>query len=479
MRTNFTLILLGVVTSLALAQAPPKDVSQPYLSAGLRNADGSDRPTPAPNKTTGRTLDVTRFGADIADSEKDDQPAIEAALEEAKSGDEVYFPNGTYNLNAYASRHPGAHIFLKSGVNLRGESEGGVFIKSSYDGGVSMKNFATVRGVDVHDVVVSHLTLTSTWNRTLPTNPRTMNPDRGGPLYGIAIDSDVATNERLRFEHITVERFARMGIRLGKGTFDSAIGHCTARNATDIGGGGSGYGFSLQGSTHHDADVNPFLGTNGDNAYNVVEHSHVIGPYMRHGILIQFWAHNNVVRFNRLENTVYDAIDLHGEDEYLNEVHHNVIEDVSAGAGIGIGNSGATHDKTGPWNWVHHNTVKHSKVGLSAEFGTLANVIEDNLFDTMERLDGSVGLHIGYVQDFIIRRNRIIDHNSARFTGIRLSRNLAMGTQPSGVATSSLFEDNTVSGTTGMGARAVRIGQEGPGNQWRGNQFPTDPPFAN
>lgn len=75
----------------------------------------------------------------------------------------------------------------------------------------------------------------------------------------------------------------------------------------------------------------------------MVEDSTFEGPYLRHGALIQFVAHNNVLRGNTFNGTKLDAIDLHGELEYLNEISGNVITDVLTGAGIGLGNTGVQH----------------------------------------------------------------------------------------------------------------------------------------
>jgi hypothetical protein len=465
-----SLILALLVTACSLsAQQAPKGVAEPHLAAGLRNLDGTAHAMPAPHKTTGRTLDVTQFGADPADNEKDDQPALNAAMNEAKPGDEIYFPNGTYNLRTSSDRHPDAHILLKPRVNVRGQSEAGVKLISSFDAGSSSRGYSVIKGVDISDVHVSHLTISSTWNRNFSSNPRVSNPDRGGPLYGVAIDGALSRNERLTFEHLTIERFARMAIRIAKGSSYVVIRNCTAQLATDVAAGGSGYGFVIQGPGNATASDNPFLGKVTDTFFNVIENSRAIGPYIRHGALIQYWAHQNAIRHNTFIDNVYDAIDLHGEDEYLNEVHHNTITGTSQGAGIGIGNSGAGHDKTGPWNWIHHNTVTNSKRGLTAEYGTQANVIEDNIFQGSLAHEDSHGLSLGSIQNFIVRRNSIINNTAPKFIGIRLWRNRAEGTEPSGVTSGTLFENNTISGNTGAGARAVVIEEQGEGNVWRGN----------
>ena len=77
-----------------------------------------------------------------------------------------------------------------------------------------------------------------------------------------------------------------------------------------------------------------------DTRWNLVEDSSFEGPYLRHGALIQYVAHNNVIRHNEFHQVRLDAIDLHGELEYFNEIHNNLITDMPYGGGIGIGNTG-------------------------------------------------------------------------------------------------------------------------------------------
>ncbi len=434
------------------------------MRAGLRNPDGTPHVTPAPHAVTGKTLDVTKFGADLADSAKDDRPAIEAALNAATQGDEIYFPNGVYNLMSAASQNPNANILLRTGVNLRGESATGVVLVSNFDVGTTSRQYAVIRGQDISDVLVSNMSVSSAWNRKFPTNPRVQNPERGGPMYAVAVESNNGFNQRITFDSINVERFVRMGFRIGRGSSDVVVRRSTARNATDIGGGGAGYGFVLQGGGHANGAVNPYLGTNKDNYFNIIEDCASEGPYIRHAALIQFWAHNNVVRNSRFDQSVYDAIDLHGEDEYLNEIAHNTITNTIAGAGIGLGNSGATHDKTGPWNWIHHNTISNSMRGISVAYGTRANLIEDNVIQGNDSYADQFGISLGSVRDMVIRRNKIIDNKAAGFAAILFIANRAEGDEPAGVPTQNRIEANTISGNVGARAQAVRIEAQGAGN---------------
>jgi hypothetical protein len=83
--TSLFCLSFGVLQSCA--QVAPIAIAEPYvgvvkasITAGLRNPDGTPHVTPPPHAVTGKTLDVTKFGADPADSAADDRPAIEAAL---------------------------------------------------------------------------------------------------------------------------------------------------------------------------------------------------------------------------------------------------------------------------------------------------------------------------------------------------------------------------------------------------------------
>ena len=55
------------------------------------------------------------------------------------------------------------------------------------------------------------------------------------------------------------------------------------------------------------------------------------GPAMRHGVLLQYSAHHNLAESNTVVRTTYDAFDLHGEDEYGNELRSNVAENCGEG----------------------------------------------------------------------------------------------------------------------------------------------------
>jgi hypothetical protein len=462
--SSLLLVVLGALPILCSA-AP----SQQYLLAGLRNSDGSAHKMPEAHKVTGKSISVATFGADPADNGLDDRPAIEKALASAQPGDEVFFPNGSYLLASPSSAEANANIILKTGVNLRGESEAGVRLITTADSKDKSKPFTVIRGVGVNDILLSNLTVSSTWKGQYSTSASVNNPDRGGPSTVISISGNEAHfSFNIIISHVTVEKFVRCGIQIGRGSYDCIIRECTAQNASDTGNGGAGYGFTVQAASHKNAETNPYLNTHLDTQFILVEKCLAKGPYIRHGYLLQNWAHNCAFLSNTALANVLDAIDFHGEDEYLNEVAYNTVEG-SGESGVGIGNGGATHDKAGPWNWIHHNKLSGCYAGVSAGWGTLENAIEDNIIENCaESPKGrNYGINLNSVLGFLVRRNIIRDNKAKDFIGIRLALGKKENDSPEGVPTACVIEDNVITNNTG---KAVLISAEGPGNQWKGNR---------
>ncbi|MDQ0896596.1 cadherin-like beta sandwich domain-containing protein [Paenibacillus sp. V4I7] len=392
--------------------APPGTV--PFTKAGLTKPDGSEHAMHTPNAVTGNTINVVDYGADPADNEQDDRIAIQNAINAAAFGDEVFLPNGVYNLKT--SPDGFINIKLKSGVNVRGESQTGTLLKSSID---DVKNSSVLKSSNQHDIVVSNLTVTSTWNRTFSLEHATNNPEAGGPDSMIAI-ANYGENPsyNVTIDQVTVERFRRMAIRI-ENSHDIVVRSSTFRNATDLGGGGAGYGTSIQGMPKVDR-----LGFDNDTYWNVVEDSTFEGPYLRHGSLIQNVAHNNVLRNNHYTNTKLDAIDLHGELEYLNEVHGNTIENIFTGGGIGLGNTGGTapsnHSKTGPNNYIHDNVIRNSREGIVVTMGTPDTLIEHNTIENTTTVNNGVGINILNGPGTRIINNLIRNNTANNYWGILL-----------------------------------------------------------
>ncbi|MNQ91275.1 Cadherin-like beta sandwich domain protein [compost metagenome] len=209
-----------------------------------------------------------------------------------------------------------------------------------------------------------------------------------------------------------------MAIRI-ENSHDVVVRHSTFRNATDLGGGGAGYGTSIQGMPKVDR-----LGFDNDTYWNVVEDSTFEGPYLRHGSLIQNVAHNNVLRNNHYINTKLDAIDLHGELEYLNDVYGNTIENIWTGGGVGLGNTGGTapsnHSKSGPNNHIHDNVIRNSREGVVVSMGTPDTLIENNIIENTTSVENAVGINILNGPGTRILHNIIRNNTATNYWGILL-----------------------------------------------------------
>lgn len=386
----------------------------PFTAPGLTEADGTVHPVHSPHATTGRVLNVLNYNADPADNDADDGAAIQAAINSAQPGDEVYLPCGVYNLNSTLDTL--VNLKLKSGVNLRGENQSETILKTSLN---KVRNSAAIKASGQHDLSISNLTLTSTWNGVYRADHKVNNPDAGGPDSMISIrNSGEVPSYNITVDQVTVEKYSRMGVRIDNSR-DIVVRRSTFRNATDVGPGGAGYGVSIQGMAKQDRN-----GYDNDTLWNVVEDSSFEGPYLRHGALIQFVAHNNVLRNNQFVNTKLDAIDLHGELEYLNEIYGNMISDIPSGAAIGLGNTGGTapsnHSKTGPRNYIHDNTIHNTREGINVIMGTPDTVIERNLIENTTQIENAKGIRILNGPGTIIKENIIRNNTASNYWAVSL-----------------------------------------------------------
>ncbi|HRY53489.1 MAG TPA: right-handed parallel beta-helix repeat-containing protein [Spirochaetia bacterium] len=484
--------LAAAALALAAARSSPADpASAPSAAAlpapagpraGLYDEAGLPRPIRRPAPAAGRSLDVTAapFLADRG-GKADARPAIEAALAAARPGDELYFPEGTYLLASPSSADRRANILLKCGVSLRGQSREGTILRTSFDEAYSARKpagsnrYVAVLGSGVSELAISSLTLSSTWTGELSLDATRNNPGHGGPNNQLRLEAGGGRPcERVLVEDVAVERFINIGIRVDRGCREVLVSRCVARLATDLGGGGCGYGFQLSGKPDNSLDnseryANPNLGTLDDSCYNAILECRSEGPYIRHAALIQYWAHHNLVSGCSFEGTALDSIDLHGEDEYANEISGNTVRGCRGGAAIGLGNSGGTsvvHDKSGPGNLVAGNEILDCLQGISVRYGSPGTVIRGNRIRGCSRPRG-IGILLGFAPGTAVEGNLIEGNPGEGFVGIALARDKAEGHSRAGAPSACSIRENRV--FDNPRGRAFAVYAEEGGNRFAGN----------
>jgi len=346
---------------------------------GLYQSDGSAYTMPIANRVSGETIDVTDFGAKADDPNFDNTSAFKEAIESANEGDEIFVPEGSFYFKTFSSSAGGyrAHINLQSFINFRGAGEDKTFIVSNFDTSINENDSSTViMAFSEESIKISDLTVTSVATEMPdPDDSSHNNENFDGPKYGITVDNDNPSfvSQNIVIENVTVEKFRRMGVRIKKSRAVT-LDQMTFKNALDLGGGGHGYGVSIQGQ----ANGLDFTDTNVDTMFNVVKNSTFEGPYLRHGVIVQYYAHNNLITNNTFDDLLLDSVDLHGEDEYSNEISENTMTNTRRGAGIGVGNSGATHDASGRNNLIINNTIEGGLRGIDVLYGSPSTIIYKN-----------------------------------------------------------------------------------------------------
>ncbi|MDF2698613.1 MAG: hypothetical protein K0Q49_169 [Haloplasmataceae bacterium] len=391
-----------------------------WFYPGLYEKDGSDHIRTVANERTGMSIDVTLYGAKPNDPNFDNVIPVKEAILDAQAGDEIYFPAGTYYFKTATLYTPYiSHINLKTGVNLRGESKETVSLVSNFTQLDNQKETTVISVVNASNVKISGVTITSiVLDSELPdkdiSSKNSYNYD--APKYGISVENtkigQIVSN--VSIDNVLIEKFQRIGIRV-KSSRDVAITNSKFQKAVDLGGGGAGYGISIQGSGNNIDLTN----TNFDTLFNVVENNEFIGPWLRHGTIIQYYAHNNLITNNIYRDGLLDCIDLHGEDEYLNEVSYNEVFNTRAGAGIAAGNSGATHDATGPGNYIHHNTIDGGRRGIDVILGTTYSFIYDNTIKNLSA-ENSTGIQVSNAPHTVIKNNVIENIRGEKSKGINI-----------------------------------------------------------
>lgn len=410
---------------------------------GLVDRSGDPIEVPVPKRGAGRTLDVTEFGADPEPGSHDDAAAIRKALEAAKPGDEVFLPAGTYDLRSVDPADESANIVLRSGVHLRGDGRERTILKTSFDG---EKNSRVIAGYGIHDVIVADFTITSHDEGPLGKNLEGGDTG-GGPMYGVYIrDREGKASSRVLIENLSNRRFERHGISV-KACREVTVSGNYISEATAVGPGGQGYGIVIEGiAEQHDPNAP------NDSRHNVVIGNFLDGRHLRHPILLQFPTHNNLIADNVIAGSWLDAIDLHGEGEYLNEIRNNTVIGGKR-AGIALGNSGGAkhkHDASGPGNWVHSNHLVENRQGILVILGTAGTVIENNVI--VAGKNSNTGIEIRNAPDTVLRGNHITG-GTGDFWAIRLKEDPGADGRGKGIPSGIRMENNLIR----QAANGIRI----------------------
>ena len=390
-----------------LATASTLVVAPPPATAANSYDSGLSVPFESPDAVSGSTVSVLQYGATPGNPADDDAVAIQRAINAAKPGDMVYIPNGTYHVKSM--------IMLKTGVSVAGQSRDGTILAGSY----SASPYAVMYAAPG----VNNLTLSSFRLGVASGKPY---------LAGVRLgNTGGAVVSRIAVSNLLVEQFQRFGIQVQNGKFvlvDSNI----IRNATALDGDGSGYGVIIDQS-----------GSNNNWVKN-----NLIGPTIRHGILLQYRANHNLIEHNTVTGTVSGSIDLHGEDEYSNEISYNLVSNcvrngtsVSPnGGGIEVGEfsgvAGTTllHDNSGPYNWIHHNEVSNCTYGFRITNNSNYTYVEDNSFH--DNLVSGIHADLAPLNNLLLARNQVFDNGN----GIVLNN-----------VTKAVIQDNKITDNTGYG----------------------------
>lgn len=189
-----------------------------------------------------------------------------------------------------------------------------------------------------------------------------------------------------------------------------------------------------------------------DSRRNIIIGNTFDGEHLRHAILLQFPTHNNLVAKNTIIGSHLDAIDLHGEGEYLNEIRENMVINGQR-AGIALGNSGGSknkHDASGSGNWVHSKNLIGNSQGILVILGTPNTLIENNRINARE--DSNTGIEVRNAPDTELPGNHIT-RGSDEFWAIHLSEDHGTDGRGRGIPSGIKIEGNVIRQT----ANGIRI----------------------
>ena len=379
------------------ARLAASQYSVPTSSIGLTE------PFQMPNNGNGSSFNLSDFGATTGDSTNDDATAFVSAFGAMSSGDILTVPAGEFHLKS--------SITVPSGLVVRGV-EGELSILKTIGVGDAIRIASGSQDITISDLVIIG-------------EDELLN-------HGVFVgESGGVAPERVWLNRIRIERFNRRAIQL-RNAKHVQVEACRLLNALQLGGGGFGYGVTLNDSNNSNNWVTDCF----------------IGPVIRHGILIQFSAHNNLVDGNTCFETTEEAYDLHGEDEYGNELRFNLAywdgdsSTVGSPSGFGVGNTGATHDNSGTANWVHHNEVRGYQLGIEVIQGSHIVFIDGNTFT--DNATTGVRIHNGSGNSVYLRGNDIrgseFGIQATRSYGLVVNDNIIFGNDI-GISTTSEIDD--------------------------------------
>lgn len=283
----------------------------------------------------GRVIDVAARGA-VADDGRADDDAITAALADAAAGDTVRFPPGRFTV-----RRPGLRV--AGGVTVVGAGADRTTIETRFDPSApeARANLFVVERVD--DVRIAELDIVADADSRM----------------GIAVQ--VFASRRVVVERLRIRGASRFGIAVEAEAEHVAVRDNRISDASDLGGGGHGYGIVVTGGARRSwIDGNQ------------------LGPTLRHAVVVQFDANHNLIENNESTGTRGDAFDLHGEGEFANELRFNRAID-GGGSGIEVGKTGGVHGASGAGNYIHDNEVRGHDFGITVGFRSDGQYVSDNV----------------------------------------------------------------------------------------------------
>ena len=376
-----------------------------------------------PENATGSVVSLNDFGATDGNSSDDDSVAFQAAFAAMSFGDVLTVPAGEFHIKST--------MVVPSGLTIRGAED-----ETSILNTIGVNDAFRV-SPGSRDVTISNMVIVG----------------KGDQLdHGVFIgEPGGLAPERVWLKGLRIERFNKRAIQVRNAKHVKIEG-CRILNALQLGGGGFGYGVTLNDSGNHNNWVT--------NCF--------IGPVIRHGVLIQFSAHNNLVEGNTCFETTEDAYDIHGEDEHGNELRFNLAywdgdsSSVGSPAGFGIGNTGATHDNSGVANWIHHNEVRGYQIGVEVIQGSHVQFIDRNILTA--NADAGIKIHNGGGNSIYLRGNTItgsdVGVQALRSAGLVVDGNKVSGNGVGIVTTSDIDDYRILNNDLRQNGTAKELGND-------------------